>query len=526
MLSTAVIIFREVLEISLIIGVLLAAARGVCFRLRLVWSGVAIGCLGAAAVAYFAETISNAAQGMGQEIFNAVVLTLAAIMIGWTVIWMRRHGSRLTQRFKTAGQAVMRGEKPLYTLAIIAMLGVLREGSEIVLFVSGIFASGEAAAGVLMGGLSGLAFGVLAGAVIYYGLVKISVKTLFATTSFLLTFLAAGMVSQAVTFLASAGILPEIISPLWDTSKIVPESHWVGQILHAFFGYSEKPSGTQLIAYGLTLAIIVMFLKFYGTTEVKEKKIPGRTKEMAKKIIAGLAALLFTGMAGAAHEALAEQKVYSPYVIQGEFELEARGAYDFDKKEEKNGAQKQKYALGYGVTDHWFTEVYGGLEKKPGEDLEFESIEWENRFQLSEPGEWFIDTGLYFAYEFSVKDERADNVEGKLLLEKQLGDFDHLLNLILEKEIGFHAKDNPAAGVAWSTQYRWKPWFEPGFEWQSNFGELGHGVSFDKQRHQAGPAVYGKMGDHIKYDIAYLFGISEASPDGTLKWNVEFEWFF
>lgn len=526
MLSTAIIIFREILEISLIVGVLLAAARGVRFRLRLIWGGVAIGCMGAVAVAYFAGTISNAARGMGQEIFNAFVLMFAALLIGWTVVWMRRHGSRLTQRFKAAGQAVMRGEKPLYTLAVIAMLGVLREGSEIVLFIYGIFASGENAVGVLFGGLIGLIFGILAGAVIYYGLVKVSAKTLFSVTSWLLMFLAAGMMSQAVTYLASAEILPEIVSPLWDTSKILSENHWLGQVLHALFGYSERPSGTQLIAYLLTLGVIAVLLKFYGAIGAKDKKNDGRTGGMVKKIIPGFAIILSAGVIGPAHEVLAVEKVYSPHVVKGEFELEARGAYGFDKKNEKDGTQDQKYAVGYGVTDQWFTEVYGGLEKEPSEDLEFESIEWENRFQLSEPGEWFIDTGLYFAYEFTVKDEKTDAMEGKLLLEKELDDFDHILNLILNKEVGSNSSDRPGWGLAWSTKYRWKPWFEPGFEWQSDFGEVGRQDSFGEQQHAAGPAVYGKVNDHIHYEIGYLWGISEAAPAGILKWNIEFEWTF
>ncbi len=237
-------------------------------------------------------------------------------------------------------------------------------------------------------------------------------------------------------------------------------------------------------------------------------------------------AMLAVGLLTLNGEALATKKVYSPHVVKGEFELETRGSYDFDDEDEKDGAQKQKYAVGYGVNDFWFTEVYGEIGKAPQDDFVFEAIDWENRFQLSEPGEWFIDTGLYFEYEFGVEDEASDKIEGKLLLEKQVGDFDHILNLILEKEVGPNAEEDLEGGIAWSSRYRLKPWFEPGVEWHSDFGELGEGSSFDQQKHQFGPVVYGKISDHIKYDVGYFFGVSEAAPDGQLKWIVEFEWHF
>ena len=524
MLSTTIIIFREILEIALIVGVLLAATAGVRYRSRLIWAGMAAGVFGSLVVAYFAEAISNAIQGMGQELFNAVILVLASALIGWTVVWMRRYGRQLTHHFKEVGRAVTQGERPLYTLAVVTMLAVLREGSEIVLFTYGVLASGEAVAGVVSGSLVGLALGVLAGAVIYYGLVKISARALFSVTSWLLIFLAAGMMSQAAAFLTSSGVLPEIVSPLWDTSKILSETNWLGQVLHTLLGYSERPSGMQIVAYILTLGGISMVLKFYGDAGSGKKNNGGGAP---KKVVAALFMALSFGLLNFSSDAWATKKVYSPHVEQGEVEIEARGSYDFDDSDEKDGKQKQKYALGYGVNAWWFTELYFAvIEKSKGKDWEYESIEWANRFQLSEPGEWFVDTGLYFAYEFGVADEANDKIEGKLLLQKDLGDFVHIANLILESEVGGDAEEALEGGVAWSTRYRFQKWLEPGVEWHSDFGELGEGSSFEEQKHQLGPVIYGKIGDHIKYDVGYLFGVSDGAPDGMLKWIVEFEWHF
>lgn len=227
----------------------------------------------------------------------------------------------------------------------------------------------------------------------------------------------------------------------------------------------------------------------------------------------------------------AAEKVYEPYVSKGEIEVEARGSYDLDHAAEKDRLFMQKYAVGYGVTDKWFTEVYGEWEKVPGEETDesnsggthFESVEWENRFQLTEQGQYWVDVGLYTAYEFGIEDDVNDKAEVKLLLEKSVGNFSHVLNLILEQDIVQGSELE--GGFAWSTRYRWKPWLEPGVEIQSDFGELGHMGSFSEQKHQVGPVIYGRVGQ-IRYDIGYLFGVSDAAPDGEFKWIVEWEHWF
>ncbi len=518
MVSIAIILFREVLEIALIIGVLLAATRGLVDRGRWVWGGVVAGMAGAGVIAYFAQLISEAAEGMGQEIFNAMVLCLAALLIGWTVVWMRRQGRALTQHLKEVGQAVTERRQPLYTLAVVAALALLREGSEIVLFIYGALASGENALEVMIGSLAGFIGGSAAGIAIYYGLVKISARQLFSVTSWMLIFLASGMVSQAAGFLTAAGVIPSLIPSVWDTSRILSENSLLGKVLHALLGYSDRPSGIQLISYLLTLGGITMILKRYGSISPNSHDNVAN----AKKVIAGLLLIASVGL-GYPKDALAAKKVYSPIVEKGELELEARGSYDFDHRDSKDGKQKQKYAVGYGVTDRWFTELYGEFEKLSNEDFEFTSVDWENIYQLFEQGEHGLDAGLYLEYEFGVEEDESDKIEGKLLLEKSLSRLTHTLNLIIEKEVGKHSKDEVEGGLAWSSKYRWQESFEPGFELHSDFGELGEGIPYKQQKHQLGPVFYGKLGKHVKYDIGYLFGISDAAPDRSLKWILEYE---
>ena len=91
MLAALIIVFREVLEAGLIIGVVLAASRGVPGRGRAVGLGVLAGLVGSVIVALFAAEISQAFAGRGQEIFNASVLLLAVVMLTWHVVWMASH---------------------------------------------------------------------------------------------------------------------------------------------------------------------------------------------------------------------------------------------------------------------------------------------------------------------------------------------------------------------------------------------------------------------------------------------------
>ena len=257
MLATAIIVFREVLEAALIVGIVLAASQGVARRGLWVAGGVAGGILGAAAVAAGADAIAAAAAGIGQEVFNATILLAAVGMLGWHNIWMTRHGRELTLAANRLGAAVRAGTRPLWALAAVVGLAVLREGSEVVLFLYGIAAAGGGGAvAMAIGGALGLAAGVAAGATLYLGLVRIPMRHLFAVTSWLVLLLAAGMASQAAAFLMQADLLPPLGANLWNTSFLLTDQSLVGRVLHTLIGYTAQPAGIQLVFYLATLFVI------------------------------------------------------------------------------------------------------------------------------------------------------------------------------------------------------------------------------------------------------------------------------
>lgn len=265
MISTAIIVFREALEAAIVVGIVMAATKGVGGRALWIGLGIAAGVVGASAVAGFAGAIADIAAGMGQELFNACVLFAAVLMLGWHNVWMGRHGREIAFEMDALGQAVQMGRRPLYALTIVIGIAILREGSEVVLFLYGIAASEPGKVGMIAGGVLGLIAGAFAGLITYTGLARIPMRYLFRVTSWLIVLLAAGMAAQGAGFLLQAGMLPSVGGALWDTSNILSETSIPGRILHTLIGYVAQPDGMQLIFYAGTIGAIVFLMRLVGT---------------------------------------------------------------------------------------------------------------------------------------------------------------------------------------------------------------------------------------------------------------------
>lgn len=261
MLQALIIVLREVLEAALIVGIVLAASRAVPRRGLWVLAGISAGIGGSLVVAGFAEAIAMALSGVGQEVFNAGVLLLATSMLGWHNVWMKSHGRELAQQMHSVGDAVSSGLKPLSMLLVVVGLAVLREGSEIVLFLYGIAAGGAAPLALWTGSLLGLMGGMALGGLIYFGLLRIPTRHLFTVTSWMILLLAAGMASQAAGFLVQAGLIPGLVEPLWDSSGLLPQHHPIGAILKALMGYDDQPSAMQIIFFVITFVVIAALMR-------------------------------------------------------------------------------------------------------------------------------------------------------------------------------------------------------------------------------------------------------------------------
>lgn len=258
MLAAALIVFREVFEAGLVIGIVLSATRGVPRRGAWVAGGVTAGLAGACLVALFAGAIGEALEGSGQEVLNGTTMLIAAAMLGWHTIWMASHGREMATNMRNLGRNVADGSRTLMALAIVVGIAVLREGAEVVLFLYGLVVGGNGWSALGGGMLAGLAGGAVVAWLLYRGLVAIPTRHLFAVTNTLLALLAAGMASQGIGFLVKADIVPALGSRVWDSSAVLDGKSILGSALHALIGYTDRPAGAQVLAYVVVLAVLLL----------------------------------------------------------------------------------------------------------------------------------------------------------------------------------------------------------------------------------------------------------------------------
>ncbi len=273
MLAALLIVFREVFEAGLIVGIVMAVTAGVARRGYWIAGGVTAGVLGACVVALFTGGLSELFGGSGQEVFNAGILGFAVLMLTWHNVWMSRHGRELVAELRAAGEAVAAGSKSLLALAIVVAIAVLREGSEVVLFLYGVAAAqGGASWAMVGGGFIGLILGSSVCLLTYFGLITIPARYLFGVTSALIALLAAGMAAQAIAFLEQANIVTALDETVWNTSWILSDSSFLGRALHTLVGYVDQPTAMQVVVYAATLGAIVVLMKLFAAPAARSPR--------------------------------------------------------------------------------------------------------------------------------------------------------------------------------------------------------------------------------------------------------------
>ena len=209
--------------------------------------------------------------------------------------------------------------------------------------------------------------------------------------------------------------------------------------------------------------------------------------------------------------------VATPAVEYGEREIELRLGTATATEGQRHSAAS--LAFGYGVTPWWATEIYGKWNRSDA--TRFDAFEWENRFQLSEPGQYFADFGLLV--EIERPHDRAAGYELRLAVDQ----FPWNVNVLLKRHYRADEPEATELGYQWQLKYRWRPAFEFGAQ---GFGEVGpwnDWASARGQAHVLGPAMFGKVGlggrQVVKYDAALLFKASSAAPARTLRAQIEYE---
>ncbi len=257
MLQIFIIVFREILEISIILGVILASTTGLKNRSIWILSGIALGVFGSVLIALFTSAISNAFDGQGQEYFNAIIVFITCALLIYTVVWMKRYGKGISNKIKDVSSNIYTGKSSFISLMIIISSTIFREGSEIALFTYGSYVSHNLSIISIAGGcISGFVAGLAIGYAIYKGVIRFSGKYIFQVTSLLLSLIAAGMAAQVVNFLNAGGLFTEFSYPVWNSTAFLSNSSAPGQILAVLIGYNAQPTLLQLLAYVGTLTLI------------------------------------------------------------------------------------------------------------------------------------------------------------------------------------------------------------------------------------------------------------------------------
>lgn len=227
--------------------------------------------------------------------------------------------------------------------------------------------------------------------------------------------------------------------------------------------------------------------------------------------------------------AAAEFRVRVPTVVEGEVGVEHNGSYGLDPSRAKTGEQSYTTEFEMGVNSWWLAEIEGEGGRDPGPDTRnrFTALTSENTFQLTEAGEYWADFGFFAEYGRTLSHHDADQLTAGPIVRKEIGRTVNTLNVFFDKGVGSHAAGQPQVAVAWQTRITLNPLIEPGVEIYSTPGTLLHFSSLQAQDHRAGPVLYGTVRDlgtgKINYELGYLVGLTRASPEGTVKWKLEYE---
>ena len=217
--------------------------------------------------------------------------------------------------------------------------------------------------------------------------------------------------------------------------------------------------------------------------------------------------------------------VFLPSVSYGERELDFKAGSARNPDEPRQSAGS--LGFGYGVTQRWFTEIYGKYDRQQGEGLRFDAFEWENKFQVTEAGEYPVDLG--FIVELERPQDRSEGYEMRFgpLFQTEFARLQLNLNLLVERHFQAVRQPNTEFGYQWQAKYRWQPRLEYGLQGFGEVAKWNRWGSADTQTHRLGPAVFGKvaMGDReaIRYNAAWLFGVSAGAPGHTFRLQVEYE---
>lgn len=269
-MAELIIVFREVLEASLIVGILYTYLNQTNQKksIPILWQGVIAALVASILGSFLFQKLAGGFQGQAEKLFEGFVMIIAAVILGSMIVWMAKN-KNIAEDLKDKADQALSSSKVNYGIFALAFISVFREGIETILFLYGVMMK-EGSLSIslsLLGAFIGVGIGVL----IFVQGKKVPLKTFFNVSSVLLIFVAAGMLAYGVHELESAGLIPNYgriwdINPLKLSDGSYPLFHdkgHIGSLFKGLFGYNGDPSMIELISWFLTVTgLTVMWNKY------------------------------------------------------------------------------------------------------------------------------------------------------------------------------------------------------------------------------------------------------------------------
>ena len=295
------ITLREGVEAALVVGIVMAYLKK-ADRSSLnswVYGGIGIGVLASVAVGlllnWFLKQVESTDQSQAAfygQLWQGILGIIAIAMLSWMLVWMTENAKALKGEIEgQIGKAIANEKNAGWAVFTLILIAVLREGFEVVIFISAKLQTGLVP---IIGAIAGLVSAVAIGIALFQFGIRINLKVFFQAMGVFLLLIVAGLVISAIGHLDKAiatfaelsqtsicfpaSSTTEMSSCLlgglvWDVHDILPDKQFPGILLKALFGFRDQLFFGQAIAY-FTFLISAGFLYFQSLTGKPINKQP------------------------------------------------------------------------------------------------------------------------------------------------------------------------------------------------------------------------------------------------------------
>ena len=245
MIPEFMITFREGLEAFLVVGIIFAyiAKTNKTELNKYAAYGTISGIVASVVVALAFIALSVNFEGRNEELFEGVVMLMAAGVLTSMIMWMGREGANIKQNIERDIST-----RTTYGLTFLTFILIFREGIETVLFL-GAAAFGNDSANMLPGALGGLMAAAAISYVVFKTSTHLDLHMFFKVTGIFLILFAAGLTAHGVHELQEAGVVPIIVEHVWDINHIFDEKGTAGSLAKSLLGYNGNPSLLEVLSY-------------------------------------------------------------------------------------------------------------------------------------------------------------------------------------------------------------------------------------------------------------------------------------